>query len=130
MAEGPRVTTPPAGKVVDLMAALKEALAKKALAELTKEERSLLLFFETNAVDHGGALNTQHMNEADLCIAARWVIEGFIRFGRIAARSLPLGGGRTHYVELSPEAVMLAQEERRARIERLRKGRNWSKARE
>lgn len=99
------------------------------LTDLSKDERSLLLFFETNAVDQGGAIDMRHMNAGDRAIAARWVIEGFIEFGRIAARSLPIGsGGRTHYVVLGSEALALAQEERRARIKRLDKSRTWQKA--
>jgi hypothetical protein len=131
MAKGTSVT----GKAIDLMAALKESLARLSLADLTKEERSLLLFFEANAVDHGGALNTQHMNDADRAIAARWHEEKFIEFGRIAMASLQAtvaasGHRRTHYVVLGPEALALAQEERRARIERMAKDRTWRKARE
>jgi hypothetical protein len=51
--------------------------------QLTKDERSLLLFLETCAVDHGGIVDTCHMNATDQAIAARWVIEGFIEYARI-----------------------------------------------
>ena len=107
-----------------------DPVALRALTDFSPDERSLLLFFETAAVDHGGALNTAHMNDADYEIAKQWVSGGFIEFGRIAARSLEIfkHSGRTHYVVLSPEAVLLAQEERRARIERLAKKRSWKKA--
>ena len=107
-----------------------DPVALRALTDFSPDERSLLLFFETAAVDHGGALNTAHMNDADREIAQRWRKEGFIEFGRIAARSLAIftQSARTHYVVLSPEAVLFAQEERRARIERLAKKRAWRKA--
>lgn len=105
------------------------------LGQLSKDERSLLLFFETAAVDHAGALDMQHMNDDDRAIAARWNEEGFIQYGRIAMASLRAattyrGQSRTHWVELSPEALALAQEERRARITRLAKTRTWKKTRE
>ena len=104
--------------------------ATMKLADLTKDERSLLLFFETAAVDHAGAVSMEHMNADDSAITARWKTDGFVEFGRISAHSLTRfpGSRHTHYVVLSPEALALAQEERRTRIERLAKNRTWRKA--
>lgn len=106
--------------------------AEEVLDGMTKEERSLLLFFETAAVDHGGPLATKHMNADDRAIATRWHKQGFIEFGRIAASSLAIfhSSDRTHYVVLSPWALALAQAERRARIVRLAARRAWRKASE
>ena len=39
---------------------------------LSKDEKSLLLFLETRAVDYGGRVNVQHMNLEDMEIAKRW----------------------------------------------------------
>jgi len=83
---------------------------------MTKNEKSLLLFLETQAVDHGGALDGRHMNADDFAIAVRWRDEGFLRrFERIPAALLGAYHPRTHIVVLSPEAFVLAHSERLAR---------------
>ena len=92
---------------------------------ITREEKSLLLFFETQAVDYGGTLEGVHMNAEDFAIAKRWNEEGFVHFGRIAfhdiARRTGVGGGQPqgHWCVLSEEAWKLAHAERRARCERV-----------
>ena len=98
------------------------------LSDMNKDERSLLLFFETCAVDFRGAIKTQHMNNDDFDIAKRWNKEGFIKFGRIAYGSLPLPSGATHWCELSNEAWMLAHGERLARAKRNESNRTWVKS--
>ncbi len=97
----------------------------KTLDQLTKDERSLLLFLETRAVDYGGRVKTPRMNGQDFDTAAEWSKQGFIRFGRIAARYNADNDYGTHWVELSAEAWQLAHEERRARYARLNKSRTW-----
>jgi hypothetical protein len=61
----------------------------KSLDTMTSDERSLLLFFETQAVDNGGKVNDiRHMNKEDLEIAEEWNKEGFVKFGRIRFKSI------------------------------------------
>jgi len=50
---------------------------------LNKDERTLLLFFETCLVDHNGKVATRHMNDIDREIAKKWTEEGFISFKRL-----------------------------------------------
>lgn len=97
------------------------------LAEMTKAERSLLLFLECRAVDHGGLVCTRHMNLMDFEIAENWAASGFIQFGRLTRDSIAELRGSTHWVTLSETAWMLAHQERRARFERLHGQRRWIK---
>jgi len=91
-----------------------------------KAEISLLLYLETRAVDHGGAVDTRRMNEADFAIARRWVNTGYLQFGRIYSKSIQkrrckFGAaveGETNWVKLSDRAWSDAAGERRARAER------------
>ncbi len=95
----------------------------KELKNMSNDERSLLLFLETRAVDYGGRVNTKHMNKEDFSIAKTWDKEKFISFCRIVLRDVNKDG--THGVKLSEEAWNLAHKERRARFERLWARRNW-----
>ena len=83
----------------------------KTLNKMSKEERSLLLFLETRAVDYGGRVNIQHMNEEDMKIVEKWNKEDFLEFGRIVMRNHNSDG--THWVKLSEDAWRLAHKERR-----------------
>ncbi len=89
----------------------------KTLENLTKDELSLLLFFETLAVDHRGIVDDpRKMNEQDFKIAKQWNSEGFCSFKRYTMREF---NGEvkmlTHIIELSDEAWSLAHQERKAR---------------
>lgn len=95
----------------------------KTLKTMTNDERSLLLFLEARAVDHGGKVDGRHMNKDDFEISERWDAEGFINFGRVAFENCNQYGA--HWCKLSEEAHQLAAEERRARCERLWKKRVW-----
>jgi hypothetical protein len=91
------------------------------LNEMNCDERSLLLYIETCAVDNGGLVHSQRINEADREILKRWNDEGFISFSRITFKSLQLLKDK-HYTDLarlSEEAWKLAHEERRARSVRM-----------
>jgi hypothetical protein len=89
--------------------------------ELTRNELSLLLYFETQATDYGGTLESCRMNADDMQIARRWNETGFVQFGRIAFNDIKEHGGthRTHWCVLSDAAWVRAHAERRARCERL-----------
>lgn len=89
----------------------------KTLDTMTSDERSLLLYLETRAVDHGGIVDTIHMNKEDMDIAKKWDKEGFVKFGRIKFHSITSAG--TYWCELSDEAWQLAHAERKAKCARI-----------
>jgi len=95
----------------------------KTLENMSKDERSLLLFLETRAVDYGGRVDTRHMNEDDWKLAEKWNKNKFIRFGRIVIRHHNTDG--THWCLLSKKAWELAYKERKSRWERLWLKRSW-----
>ena len=95
----------------------------KTLETMTKDEKSLLLFLETRAVDQSGKVQTEHMNDDDRKIVERWNSEGFVRYGRVASEDLNKHG--THWCHLSDEAWALAHAERKARAARLWIKRTW-----
>lgn len=95
------------------------------LTDMTKGERSLLLYLETRAVDHGGLVDTLRMNTDDFAIVERWREIGFIEFGRLTRESIERLRVSTHWVILSDDAWKTAHEERRARCERIYGSRNW-----
>lgn len=88
----------------------------KKLDTMTSDERNLLLYLETRAVDYGGKVDIIHVNKEDLDIAEKWNKEGFIKFGRIRAHSIRVFA---HWCELSEEAWKLAHAERRAKCKRI-----------
>lgn len=71
--------------------------------ELSQDERSLLVYLETRAVDHGGIVAGHHMNEMELKVAEEWNRENFIRFTRLRPDFLDdvKKNGGSHAVELS-----------------------------
>jgi len=83
---------------------------------MTRAERSLLLFLETQAVDYGGKVRSASMSDEDFEIARRWAEEGFIEFGRRPARAIMRPGvKRFHWVRLSDRAWDLAHRLRKLR---------------
>jgi hypothetical protein len=93
---------------------------KIVMEQLPKEELSLLLYFESRAVDNGGTLQSVRMNQSDFETAKRWNAKGFVSFGRIAAADLKRyeGLATDHWCVLSDSAWAVAHAERRARAER------------
>ena len=89
------------------------------LVQMSREERSLLLYFETCAVDLAGRVDVRRMNQGDMEIAKRWNAEGFVRFGRIASKYHNRQGA--HWIELRDDAWALAHEERKARNARMKR---------
>lgn len=90
---------------------------------MSKDEKSLLLFFECRIVDKGGRVNSAHMNNADRNIANRWADEKFIRFGRIAIEDCDADGSL--WVTFSDEAWETAHKLRRDRGERMLRNRSF-----
>lgn len=95
---------------------------------MTREETSLLLFLETQAVDGKGVVKMDHMNSDDVAIAKRWDAEGFIGFGRIRYSDVTQHG--SHWVRLSDEAWAAAAQARRDRADRALASRKWEPTRE
>lgn len=91
--------------------------------DFTKDQRSLLLYLETCAVDASGRVNGKRMNQDDFRQAAVWNNAGFIRFGRIASECVNQYGA--HWVEFTDAAWQAVHAERRARAERLRARRTF-----
>lgn len=89
--------------------------------ELTADEKNLLLYMETQAVDYGGTLEGVRMNSDDFEIARQWNETGFVQFGRISFHDIKKHAGiaRDHWCVLSEEAWVIAHSERRARCQRL-----------
>jgi hypothetical protein len=89
-----------------------------------KDQVTLLLYLETRAVDHGGVVDIDHMNNDDVMQAKLWADSRYIGFGRIRA---PVFG---HWVELSDEAWDDAHRFRRERAARMLANRTWEKTSE
>ena len=95
-------------------------MAKKTME---KEERSLLLFLETCAVDGQGRVKTAHMNEHDMRIAKEWTKDGYIEFGRIAHKDVSNLGDC--WVHLGDQAWQDVQALRRQRADRVWKAKRY-----
>jgi hypothetical protein len=89
------------------------------LSEMSKDERSLLLYIESCATDYAGLVHAQRINDDDRKTLARWNKDGFISYSRLSFASIeklgPANRGNTSLVRLSEDAWKLAHEERRAR---------------
>lgn len=95
----------------------------RILAAMSREQRSLLLYLETCAVDACGIVDTVRMNAADFDIAKAWHRDGFIKFVRLLSRYLPEPRRESypsHVVELTNESFACAALERRNRAGRMR----------
>jgi hypothetical protein len=90
---------------------------------MTKDELRLLLYLETQAVDHGGMVDARRMNAEDVKIAKQWTKAGFIDFGRIASDYCT--ETMTFWVCLSSEAWQAAHEGRKAKAARMWLARTW-----
>ena len=93
----------------------------QSISTMSKDEKSLLLFLETRAVDHAGMVNLQHMNVEDCALAKAWDEAGFIEFKRIPFKCLKQHkrSGSTSWVILSDAAWDLVAKLRRERADRL-----------
>ena len=87
------------------------------IENMSKDERGLLLYFECQAVDYGGKIDSRRMNATDFEIAKEWDSTGFVRFGRIAAHDI--AHNFDYWSVLSEEAWTEAHRERHARYVRV-----------
>lgn len=93
------------------------------LEELTKDQKSLLLYAETCCVDNAGIYQSEKMNDADRKNLDEWRKTGFMDHGRVASECLK--PGRSLWLQMSDAAMALAQELRRERAARMWKNRTW-----
>ena len=107
---------------------LTEITATTKIEELSKDEKSLLMYFEARSVDYSGTVDARNMNSDDFELAKYWKEMEFIDFGRIYSGHL--NQGRSHWVELSNKAVSLAQDARRLKAIRRWANRTWLKSTE
>jgi hypothetical protein len=88
---------------------------------LSKDEKSALLYAETCVVDRDGLLVGVQMNAADIDALNAYRLEGIIKFGRIPAKLIgkhPYPGYRvTHWVTFTDRAWQIAGALRRERAE-------------
>jgi len=95
------------------------------MEEMSKDEKSLLLYFETCLVDSYGRVEGQRMNNDDVKIAERFAKMDLIKFGRLSFKAIqklrgdPHGHIYTHYVRFTDKAWELAHKFRRERSERM-----------
>ncbi len=97
---------------------------------MNKEELSLLLFLETQAVDNCGKVRSLHMNENDFKIAGNWNNAGYIQFGRLKTSDFVDGrtnNHATHWCRLSDRAWADAHAERKARAARIESVKDYPK---
>jgi hypothetical protein len=93
----------------------------------TREEKSLVLFFETCLVDGMGRVASAHMNAEDLQIAENLAKEGLIEFGRLNFKTVSkfhkprpsFSRQYTHWVRFTDKAWQLTHQWRRERSEQV-----------
>ena len=87
--------------------------------DMSRDERSFLLYAETCCVDGGGLLVGERMNADDHDAAKKFIALGLMAFGRIPSELIGAGPrGVTHYAELTDAGWSLAWELRKARASR------------
>ena len=91
------------------------------IEHMTKDELSLLIYLECCAVDYGGLVHCQRINDEEQEILIRWDKMGFISYSRITYKSLQMlhDKNNTSLIRLSPRAWRLAHQERKNRFLRM-----------
>jgi hypothetical protein len=88
---------------------------------LSKDDKSVLLYAETCVVDRDGLLEGGRMNADDIDALNAYRLEGIIKFGRIPVKLIgkyPFPGYRpTHWVTFTDRAWQIAGALRRERAE-------------
>ena len=90
---------------------------------MTKDEQSLLLYFETCLVDQRGKTQSARMNTLDFEIAKNLDKQGLIKFNRIPFKEIEKTVGneiypRTHRVQFTDEAWKVTHRLRREKAQR------------
>lgn len=99
------------------------------LENLTKAEKSLLIYFETCATEYGGKVDMRKISNDEFNLAKTWDEDKFIEFGRIKFEDITIPHF-SYFVFLSDDAWNLAHQERRARFNRINGRRTWNKTTE
>ncbi len=84
--------------------------------EMTKEEKSLLLFFETASVDGWAKFDMGCLNDDDRVTAEKWNAQSFVKSGRICMKDIYK---KAHWCHLTDGAVEIAATLRRERANRI-----------
>ena len=96
---------------------------------MNSNEKSLILFFETCAVDRAGAVDARRMNTGDHEVAGILAKDGVIEpLERVASEDLT--ETRTFKVTMTEKGWKLAAEFRRERADRMNDRRQWKTIRE
>jgi hypothetical protein len=89
----------------------------------TKNEQSILIYLETCLVDGRGRVDGRRMNDTDLRIIRKWMVDGYIRFGRLPFKCIDalhkMGIIASHWVRLTDVAVRDAHTIRMERANRM-----------
>jgi len=96
---------------------------KKTTEELTKDEKSLLLFLENAYVEHAGVYDPRCINDCDRAIMDRWKSDGIIDHGRVAFDDVT--PKRAAWCKLSAATMDVAHKLRTERAERMWTARKW-----
>lgn len=100
----------------------------KTINDLTRDEKNLLLYIETRAVDHTCKLLSPHLNDDDIKILEQWNKLGFVTYNRIAYEYVERG--LSTCAILTDEAFTLAHALRVDRAKRMYKERNYETTQE
>lgn len=98
-----------------------EKILMKDIDKMTKDEKNLLLYFESCLVDHNGYVCGARINEDDIKIAEKWKEEKFISFGRIPFHEIKHNTQfpNTNWVRFTEDAWVIAHQLRKERSERM-----------
>jgi len=91
---------------------------------LTSDQKSLLLYVETRAVDHSGKLRDDQLNGIDRANLKAWDRANFVSSDKIPASGRQ-NDGCSMWAFLSDEAWEAAGKLRRAKSKRMFENRNW-----
>lgn len=91
--------------------------------QMTKDERTCLLYLETCAVDYGGLVQGARMNKADHDACERFAELGLATLYRVPSRLFTTQSGQVqnHFVIMTDAGFALAHKLRRQRSERMQK---------
>lgn len=90
-----------------------------AAETMTKDERSILLYAESCAVDGSGLMEAVRMNAADFENLRAMQNAGLVLSGRVPFHSKAFERGRSHWVTLTEDGWALASACRRLRAKQI-----------
>lgn len=91
--------------------------------QLDRDQKSLLLYLESCAVDKSGRLENEKLNAIDMENLDIWKEAGFLEWGRICYEDVT--GKSSFWCQLSEDAISMAHKLRWERIHRLWGKRTW-----